>query len=186
MDVIDIIKSRREPAKLTEPVPPEAVLSAAFTAAATAPDHKLLRPWRFMKIEGEARKEFGELMAQSLKGRMPEADAAALEREKAKALRAPLIVVAIATIKPGAPEVEQILAAGAAVQNFTLALHGSGFGSFWRTGDAAYDPVVKKGLGLGEADHIVGFIYVGTVGAMGPEKKRQTDQEIVSTWGRAH
>jgi nitroreductase len=186
MDVIDIIKSRREPAKLTEPVPPAAVLSAAFTAAATAPDHKLLRPWRFMKIEGDARKEFGELMAQSLKGRMPDTDATALEREKAKALRAPLIVVAIATIRPGAPEVEQILAAGAAVQNFTLALHGSGFGSFWRTGDAAYDPVVKKGLGLGEADHIVGFIYVGTVGAMGPEKKRQTDQEIVSSWGRAH
>lgn len=183
MDVIELIKTRREPSKLVEPVPSDALLSAAFTAAATAPDHKRLRPWRFMKIAGEARKDFGELMAKSLKARMPDADEASIEREKAKALRAPLIVVAIATIKPGAPEVEQILAAGAAVQNFTLALHGSGFGSFWRTGDAAYDPIMKQGLGIPAEDHIVGFLYVGTVGAMGPEKPRQTDKEIVSVWG---
>ena len=186
MDVIDIIKTRREPAKLTEPLPSDELLSAAFTAAATAPDHKMLRPWRFMKIAGDARKDFGELMVKSLTARMPNADQAAIDREKSKALRAPLIVVATATIKPGAPEVEQILAAGAAVQNFTLALHGSGFGSFWRTGEAAYDPIVKQGLGLAPDDHIVGFIYVGTVGAMGPEKKRQTDQDIVSTWTTAH
>jgi nitroreductase len=186
MDVIDIIKTRREPAKLTEPMPSDALLSAAFTAAATAPDHKMLRPWRFLKIEGDARKEFGELMAKSLKARQPDADAASVEREKSKALRAPLIVVAVASIKTGAPEVEQLLAAGAAVQNFTLALHGSGFGSFWRTGAPAYDNIVKQGLGIDPKDHIVGFIYVGTVGAMGPEKKRQTDQEIVSDWSRAH
>ena len=114
MDVIDIIKTRREPAKLTEPTPSDALLSAAFTAAATAPDHKMLRPWRFVKIDGDARKEFGELMAKSLKARMPDADETSLEREKAKALRAPLIVVAVASIKPGAPEVEQLLAAGLA------------------------------------------------------------------------
>jgi len=186
MDVIDIIKTRREPAKLVEPVPSDAVLSAAFTAAATAPDHKLLRPWHFLKIEGEARNAFGELMAATLKARKPDADTAMLEREKAKALRAPLIVVAVASIRPGAPEVEQLLAAGAAVQNFTLALHGSGFGSFWRTGEPAYDPAVKKALGLASEDHIVGFIYVGSVGAMGPEKKRQSDQEIVSTWTHPH
>lgn len=186
MDVIDIIKTRREPAKLTDPAPSDEILGAAFTAAATAPDHKMLRPWRFMKIAGDARKDFGELMAQSLKGRKPDVDAASLEREKAKALRAPLIVVAIATIKPGAPEVEQLLAAGAAVQNFTLALHGSGFGSFWRTGEAAYDPAMKQSLGIPAEDHIIGFIYVGSVGAMGPEKKRQTDREIVSTWSGAH
>lgn len=185
MDVIDIIKTRREPSKLTDPMPSDELLSAAFAAAATAPDHKMLRPWRFMKIAGEARKEFGELMAKSLKARMPDADAGAIEREKTKALRAPLIVVATATMKPGAPEVEQLLAAGAAVQNFTLALHGSGFGSFWRTGEAAYDPIVKQGLGMAPEDHIVGFLYVGTVGAMGPEKKRQTAQEIVSTWTAA-
>jgi nitroreductase len=186
MDVIDIIKTRREPAKLTDPAPSDALLSAAFTAAATAPDHKMLRPWRFMKIEGDARKEFGELMSKALKARKPDADEASLEREKNKALRAPLIVVAVATIKPGAPEVEQLLAAGAAVQNFTLALHGSGFASLWRTGEPAYDPLVKRGLGLSEGDHIVGFIYVGSVGAMGPEKKRQTDSEIVSAWSAAH
>lgn len=186
MDVIDIIKTRREPAKLTDPVPSDALLSAAFTAAATAPDHKMLRPCRYLKIEGEARKEFGALMAKALKARKPDADETMIEREKAKALRAPLIVVAVATIKPGAPEVEQLLTAGAAVQNFTLALHGSGFASFWRTGEPAYDDMVKQGLGVDPKDHIVGFIYVGSIGAMGPEKKRQSDQEIVSAWHSAH
>ncbi len=186
MDVIDIIKTRREPAKLVEPAPSDALLSAAITAAASAPDHKMLRPCRFVKIEGDARKEFGELMAKSLKARQPDADATMIEREKTKALRAPIIVVAVATIKPGAPEVEQLLTAGAAVQNFTLALHGSGFASLWRTGAPAYDAIVKQGLGIDPKDHIVGFIYVGSIGAMGPEKKRQTDQEIVSNWSHAH
>jgi len=37
-----------------------------------------------------------------------------------------------------------------------------GFGTMWRTGAPAYDVNVKRALGLGPDDRIVGFLYLGT------------------------
>jgi nitroreductase len=59
------------------------------------------------------------------------------------------------------PVIEQILAAGAAAQNILLALHALGYAAAWKTGEAAYDPEVKKALGLAVDDHLIGFIYTG-------------------------
>jgi hypothetical protein len=36
-----------------------------------------------------------------------------------------------------------------------------GFASAWKTGEAAYDPEVKRALGFAADDHLVGFIYTG-------------------------
>ncbi len=78
-------------------------------------------------------------------------------------MRAPLIILVACRIVPGTkvPVIEQILAAGAAAQNILLGLHNFGYAAAWKTGDAAYDPEVKKALGLAADDHIVGFIYAG-------------------------
>jgi nitroreductase len=86
-----------------------------------------------------------------------------------KALRAPTIIGIAATARdnPKVPEVEQILAVGAAAQNILVASHALGFGGFWRTGSLAYDPDVKRASELSETDSIVGFIYIGSVGQPG-------------------
>jgi nitroreductase len=90
-----------------------------------------------------------------------------LQSERNKALRAPMIVVAVArpVAHPKVPELEQILAAGAAVQNALLAAQALGFGSMWKTGAPAYDPELKRALGLEPSDHIIGFLYLGTSAA---------------------
>ncbi len=87
-----------------------------------------------------------------------------LQQEKAKPLRAPMILIVAARIQTQSriPAVEQLLSAGAAAQNILLAAHALGFGSAWKTGDAAYDHEIKAALGLGDLDAIVGFIYLGT------------------------
>jgi len=46
------------------------------------------------------------------------------------------------------PLIEDIEAASAAVQNMLLAAEELGLGTVWRTGDTAYDPQVKRWLGL--------------------------------------
>ena len=69
------------------------------------------------------------------------------------------------------PEVEQIVAAGAAAPNMLVAAHAFGLGGFWRTGAIAYDPEVKRALGLADADTIVGIIYLGSVGVPGQAKQ---------------
>ena len=60
------------------------------------------------------------------------------------------------------PRNEQLIAVGACVQNIQLALHAFGFGCMWRTGEMAYDTLVKKELGLTEQDEIIAFLYIGT------------------------
>jgi nitroreductase len=60
------------------------------------------------------------------------------------------------------PWEEQFAAAAASAQNALVAATALGYGSMWRTGDAAYDVHVKEALGLGPHDAIVGFLSLGT------------------------
>ena len=79
--------------------------------------------------------------------RTPALSAGDLQRERDKAMRAPLIILVACRAVTGTkvPVIEQILAAGAAAQNILLGLHNFGYAAAWKTGDAAYDPEVKKG-----------------------------------------
>ena len=103
-------------------------------------------------------------LAEALQRRTPDVTQVQLERERAKPLRAPMIVAVCAIVDPESrmPVIEQILSAGAAAQNVMVASHALGYGSAWKTGEPAYDPVVKAALGLQPKDAIVGFIYLGT------------------------
>jgi nitroreductase len=164
LDALEALTTRASPIGLSEPAPHAAALTLMLRAASRAPDHGRLRPWRFIVVEGEARKAFGDVLAAALRRREPDVPEAALDKERGKPLRAPLIIVVAARTREhkGVPAVEQIIAAGAAAQNILVAAHALGFGGFWRTGNAAYDDAVKTALGLRVSDAIVGFLYLGT------------------------
>lgn len=186
MQAIDALLERRSAKTLTDPAPDESALALLLESASRAPDHGRLRPWRFIIIRGGARERLGELMADQLRRKQPEAGAEALQRERQKALRAPLIVVVAAVCNAAAkvPPIEQILAAGAAAQNMMLAATALGFGAMWKTGDAAYDDTVKLAFGLETRDAIVGFLYLGTAptGAVPPPARGQWEDRV-SYWG---
>jgi nitroreductase len=183
MDAIDAMTSRVSAPGLVPPEPDAATLDRIFAAAANAPDHGKLKPFRFILIRGRARLAFGEVCAEAMKRREPQADAAALDRERQKALRAPLIVVVAAkVVKHKIPEIEQVLAAGAAAQNVFLAAHAEGLGAMWKTGAPAYDPYVKLALGLGADDAIVGFLYLGRPDRPLPQRPARPAAELVSEW----
>ena len=164
MDALEALQTRESAAMLGEPAPDADQLAAMLKAAAHAPDHGLMRPWRFLVVRGEARARLGDAMATAAHARDPSMVAEALERERAKPLRAPLVVVVAAKPRErrGVPDIEQLLAAAAAAQNIMLAAYALGLGAMWRTGDAAYDLHVKAALGLEPGDAIVGFLYLGT------------------------
>jgi nitroreductase len=163
MDAIEALNTRGTAKTYGETAPTKEHLAIALQAAVRAPDHGRLRPWRFMLIEGGQRHKFGDLLAASAKRRVPGLSDGDLQRERDKARRAPLIIVVACRAVPGTkvPVIEQILAAGAAAQNILLALHAQGYAAAWKTGEAAYDPEVKKALGLAVDDHLIGFIYTG-------------------------
>jgi nitroreductase len=184
MDALDLLLTRESALKLDAPAPTEADLDKMFQSAVRAPDHGRLRPWRFVVIEGDKRAKFGELMADAMRKRDPEANAEMLDRERAKPMRAPTIVVAAAHVQKGhrIMECEQIAAAAAATQNIMLAAHALGYGAMWKTGEPAYDPGVKTALGLDADDEIMGFLYLGTnVGTSSPAP-RPAARDQVSVW----
>jgi nitroreductase len=174
------------PAKeLREPAPDDATLASVFEAAVTAPDHGAIRPWRFFTLRGAARERLGDLFVAAARRRDPAADAVVLEGVRGKPLRAPLIVAVAAKVTenhPKVPPVEQLVSAAAAAQNILLALEALGYGAVLLTGPNTYDPQVKAAFGLGEADFLVGFIYVGSLQGPRRVKKRPVAAQFVRAW----
>jgi nitroreductase len=184
LEALDLLLERDSAQRLTAPAPGDEALEIIFRSAVRAPDHGRLRPWRFVVIPEQALPRFGDLLADSLRRDAPDTPPGLLERERAKALRAPMIVVVAARLTPSPkiPEIEQILSAGAAAQTVLLAAQAQGFGAVWKTGRPAYDDEIKRALGLEPTDAIVGFIYLGTrVGGPSPVA-RPNSTEFVSTW----
>jgi nitroreductase len=163
MDALEALNTRNSAKTYGDTAPSKDELAVVLQAAVRAPDHGRLRPWRFMLIAGDQRRKLGDILAASALRRTPGLSAGDLQRERDKAMRAPLIIVVVCRAVTGTkvPVIEQILAAGAAAQNVLLALHTLGYAAAWKTGEAAYDQEVKKALGLAVDDHLVAFIYTG-------------------------
>src|SRR5687767_13752678 len=100
MEALTALLTRASAARLSDPAPTEDQLRTILNAAANAPDHGRMRPWRFLIVRGEARAKLGQILADALARREPATTAQILEAERKKADRAPLILVLSAGVKP--------------------------------------------------------------------------------------
>ncbi len=165
MELFDALMSRASAARLVAPAPTPEQLARILAAAARAPDHGRLKPWRLIVLDDALRTAFAAAAVAGLRRRQPASNDDQLRVEGEKIWRSPTVVVVgcvIAADNDRIPAVEQLLAAGAAAQNLFLAAHGLGLGVMWKTGPAAYDDGVKAAIGLNPADHIVGIMHLGT------------------------
>ena len=184
MDALNALHSRNSVNLLCEPGPTPAQLENIFQAGLRACDHKDLRPWRFLLIEGDARLRFGELMAEVKRtSQGGEIEAELAVKLRSKPLRAPTIVVVVARITPHekVPEIEQVLSAGASAQMMMTAAHAQGVGAIWRSGSMMFQTEMRAGLGLESTDQIVGFLYMGKPKAIKDLPQLSTD-DFVSRW----
>jgi nitroreductase len=161
------IRSRRSvPALyLREPGPSPQQIQAALDAALSAPDHGLLRPWRFVLITGEARARLAELFVRRMLERDPATPPAKLDKARRMPVSAPLVIAAGARIltQHKIPELEQLLASAAGVMNLLNVFHAQGYGAIWLTGANAYDPQIVQALGFAADERCLGFIYAGSI-----------------------
>jgi nitroreductase len=165
MELLTAIDTRSSAARLTQPGPDPADLARILDAAGRAPDHGRLRPWRFIVLDGELREKFSRAAAGAKRLLVPTMTDEQFTKEQEKIAASPAVVVVACAVRRDQtkiPEIEQVIAAGAAAQNLFLAAHDLGFGVMWKTGAAAYDPIVKSVVGLAAADHIVGIMHLGT------------------------
>ncbi len=163
METMEAIFSRQSIAEVKpDPIPRE-LIEKLLAAAVQAPNHYKVRPWRFVVLTGAGRERLGEVIAQSFAKKFPQAPASALDKERAKPLRAPLLIV-IGVDKPTETkvlEIENICAAAAAVENMLLAAHSLGLAAKWRTGEDARDPHVKQFLGFAPDQQLIAMLYIG-------------------------
>ena len=181
MKALKALLNRVSVSRLTEPAPDAKQREILFQAALRAPDHGQIRPYRFLTIEGKARERLGELYAEAVQAKAAakgdKAEDKALDKARGMPLRAPLLIVVIASLHdhPKVPASEQRLTAGCAAHGILLAAHAQGVGAFWRTGDMAFDPVVHRGLGLAANEEVVGYLYMGTPAS---EPRAAPDQQV--------
>ncbi|HEX3847404.1 MAG TPA: nitroreductase [Steroidobacteraceae bacterium] len=165
MELITALETRASAARLAEPGPDAQQLERLLAAAAHAPDHGRLRPWRLILLEGDVRQAFTAAAAEAKLARVPTLTPEQVAADRDKMRRSPAIVVvgcAVNRDQTKIPEIEQVIAAGAVAQNLFLAAHDLGYGVMWKTGAAAYDPSVKAVVGLRPDDHIIAIMHIGS------------------------
>ncbi len=177
-NMIDSMMTRVSNPKLTLPSPNAQELEVMFKCAVRAPDHGRLRPWRFLVLQGEALVQLGLAFEAS----QPGADEAKRQRLRAMPLRAPMIIVGVATLDwehKKVPVWEQQVAVGIATQHLQLAAQELGYGTMWRTGEMTEADPVRRHLGLADNEQIIAFLYTGTVEGEPRTAELQPLDEIV-------
>lgn len=181
-DPLALLQTRRSRPALVRPAPDAAQLDELLRAASTAPDHGRLRPFRFVVIDSAARGALGEAFATATAERHPAGPPVDLARARAKALRAPMIVVVVGVPlpHPKIPVREQRAAATCVAYGLTLAAHARGFGAMWRSGWYGGTPKVRAHLGLAESEEVAAWIYLGTPAGHPPPPRVPVDPPV--TW----
>jgi nitroreductase len=182
-ETLRLLAERRssKPFALSAPGPTPAQLDAILKLAARAPDHGKLAPWRFIVFEGEGAVRAGEKVAAALEA-SGDGASETIAALKVFFSRTPVTVGVISTAAKHAkiPEWEQVLSAGAVVQNLLIAAQAFGFGAVWLTGWAAYDAGARAALGLDAQEQVAGFIHIGTQTESAPERARPDMARIVT------
>jgi nitroreductase len=181
VNVVDAILARVSCPRLVAPGPDAGQLQCLLDCALRAPDHGLLRPWRYLVFQGDARHALGRMFVAAA----GEADERAREKLAMAPLRAPLVIACVARIvegNPRVPPVEQVASVAAGIQNMQLAAEAMGYGAMWRSGDIARNGRLKALLGLEARDEIVGFLYVGTPAGDRPARPAPAAADHVRIW----
>lgn len=180
-----LIKSRQTilPKRLMLPGPDPDQLGMILDAAAAAPDHGQLLPWRFVLVPQSARARLGDVFGAALIERDAAATPEQVAQAREKAHRSPLLMLAVVDGERGDPEIdlhERIVSAGCAVQNMLLMATALGYGSALTSGKALKSPVLRALFGLSPGEHALCFISMGTVQSRKGERLRPAREDYLS------
>ena len=195
---VELIHSRQSvlPKRLQPPGPDAAQLATIVGAAAAAPDHGRLTPWRFILVPAARRADLAQIFADALIERDPTASAQQLDQAREKAFRAPVLLLAVARLQGGAlmagtPDDdpadidawERVLSAGCALQNMLLTAHALGFGASLTSGKALRSQALRRRFDLSDDELALCFLSVGTVEKSRPGRVRPDVGVYWSEWG---
>lgn len=167
-DIIsDVIKKRRtvKPSKMDGRIIPHEQVMQLIELADWAPTHKHTEPWRFIVYKEEKARVFVSDHAEMYRKSVSEEKFNNDKYEKILGNGNNISHIIICVMKRDeqkrVPEIEEISAASAAVQNILLGATALGIANFWSTGGMTHSEQLKEYLGLNYEDSIIGLIYLG-------------------------
>ncbi|MFT4026498.1 MAG: nitroreductase [Novosphingobium sp.] len=178
--VIEFLGRRRSVSALglQAPGPDPASLAHILAIAMRVPDHGKLAPWRFVVIDGPAKKRLVTKM-EAIAATRHDARKAAVSLAKLE--RPPLCVAVVSRPQEAAiPEWEQVLSAGAACMNLVTAALAAGYGANWITEWYAYDASALALLDIREDERIAGFVMIGTTASAPDDRTRPTPADLIT------
>ncbi len=184
--VLALIGSRQSvmPKRLLAPGPDTSQLRQMVDAAACAPDHRGLRPWRLLRIADHQRVALAELFEACTRDRDPAASADDIARSREKAGRAPVLLLAVLRGEPPdeeVPLVERAITLGAALMNLLLAAHGLGFGAMLTSGRAVRTARFARAFSLAPGEQAVCFVSIGSARGA-PRRARGQAADFLADW----
>src|SRR5689334_18537184 len=132
---------------------PDEIVRQILVNATWAPNHGHTEPWHFVVFTGEGLKKLARFQSELYKETAGEKfKEATYEKLNSNPLLASHIIALGMKRDPNKkhPEVEEISAVAAAVENIYLSTLVYGVGGYWTTGGVTYNEKAKPFFGLGE------------------------------------
>ena len=184
MDAIENLVKRSSSGHLDLPIPNREELDLIYQAALRAPDHKGLKPSRFIEVSGEGLDKLSNIFINFVKENDPDADESTIEKFRRMPYRAPLIIILVSGYKEntGVPEIEQMMSTACSAQSILLALNALHYSGMWRTGRLSFNRSISDLLGLQKNETVIGYLYIGT--NVGPKKQKDSpnNNDFVEIW----
>ncbi|WP_058308824.1 nitroreductase family protein [Gracilibacillus massiliensis] len=166
MELRQLIKERRSISSYQDKEVSNELIEELLDTAVWVPNHKLTEPWRFVFIQGEAKKKLAEINRQVALSKSNSNSDEELEivgnNAYQKIISVPFLFFVINNLHPQEKLREEDYASTSCViQNFSLLAWEQGLSTFWKSGKLAYCEETAELIGLKENERVVGQIHVG-------------------------
>jgi nitroreductase len=166
-EVDRIIRLRRtvKPVFMNGEQIPDEVIGELLELADWAPTHAYTEPWYFVVHAGGGVQKFCKDHAELYKQYTPGARFTTAAYEKLENMgKTASHVIALCMKRGDNPKIteqEEYAAVACAVQNMLLGAAARNLAAYWGSGGMTYTGAMRDYLGLGEEDHVLGFLYLG-------------------------
>lgn len=160
-----VIKNRRttKPPEMNGKKIPDEQINQLLELADWAPTHANTEPWKFIVYTDG--KEFGRQHAELYRANTTSDNYMQMTYEKLLHMgdKASHVIVSMMQRKATTriPVLEEIAATACAMQNILLGATAQGIASYWGSGGMVHSQAMKEFLDLGDADLVMGVLYLG-------------------------
>lgn len=143
---------------------PDTIIKQMLENANWAPTHKKTEPWRFTIFTGEGLKKLAHFQSELYKNKSENLgtfNQLTFDKLTTKPMECSHIISIGMKRHDVVPEVEEVCAVAAAVQNMWLTASAYGIGCYWSTGGVTFYEEAKSFFNLESNDKLLGFLFLG-------------------------